>query len=356
MLRISANHPLRRRLTTLAALAVALLCPAGARASELLISGGGWGHGVGMSQTGALGLAEHGYSYQAILAHYYTGTAIGRVPASTRVRVLIGGRVRSIELESYVRGVVAAEMSASWPAAALEAQAVASRTYALTAHAGGRRFDVYADTRSQVYRGVSARTPQSDAAVAATAGQIVTYEGRPVITYFFAASGGRTENVENAFAGAEPAPWLRGVVDPYERGSLHSWTVAIGFATAAARLAGLVRGSFQGIEVLRRGFSPRILSAAILGSGGRTRVSGAQLAARLGLYDSWAYFSVRTGHRVTAEPDRSGSAPPAPSPSAPSPPAPPPPASPQGGVAWAGSPAGAGPGSAAPAGGTAAPS
>ena len=49
-------------------------------------------------------------------------------------------------------------MPASWPLAALEAQAVASRTYALTDHAGGSRFDVYADTRSQVYLGAKAHT------------------------------------------------------------------------------------------------------------------------------------------------------------------------------------------------------
>src|SRR5205807_10248958 len=155
--------------------------------------------------------------------------------------------------------------------------------------------------------------------VAATAGQVVTYEGRPAVTYFFSTSGGRTENVENAFAGAEPAPWLRGVLDPYERGPLHGWKLAISFAAASARLTGLVRGSLQGIEVLRRGFSPRILAAAILGSGGRTTVSGARLAARLGLNDSWAYFSVRDGQSVTAEPDRSGSAAPAPAPAPPAP-------------------------------------
>ena len=57
-----------------------------------------------------------------------------------------------------MRGVVGAEMPASWPLAALEAQAVASRTYALTDHAGGARFDVYADTRSQVYLGTKAQT------------------------------------------------------------------------------------------------------------------------------------------------------------------------------------------------------
>jgi stage II sporulation protein D len=302
-----------------ATLAALLLCAAVARASDLVIAGGGDGHGVGMSQEGALGYAEHGFSYGAILAHYYTGTALGAAPANTQVRVLMGGKVHKIPLEAYVRGVVSAEVSSSWPLAALEAQAIASRTYALTAHAGGSKFDVYTDTRSQVYRGVAAQTPQTDAAVAATAGQIVTYQGRPAITYFFASSGGRTENVENSFTGTQPEPWLRGVLDPYERGDLHSWKVTLAFSTAAARLRGLVRGSFKGIEVLQRGFSPRIASAYVLGSRGRTPVTGAQLAARLGLYSTWAYFSTRNGQRITPQPDRSGwSAPSSPAPPAPS--------------------------------------
>jgi stage II sporulation protein D len=84
---------------------------------------------------------------------------------------------------------------------------------------------VYADTRSQVYRGPTAYTPSSDAAVAATAGQIVTYEGAPAITYFFASSGGRTESVEDGFFGAPPQPWLRSVSDPFEHGALHTWAI-----------------------------------------------------------------------------------------------------------------------------------
>jgi stage II sporulation protein D len=63
--------------------------------------------------------------------------------------------------------------------------------------------------------------------------------------------------------------------------------------------------------VLRRGFSPRILTAYVLGSRGRTLVHGPELAARLGLSDSWAYFSVRNGQATTPEPDRSGQPPPA---------------------------------------------
>ncbi len=173
----------------------------------------------------------------------------------------MGGKVRAIPLETYVRGVVGAEMPASWPEAALEAQAVASRTYALTDHAGGARFDVYADTRSQVYLGTRAQTAQTDAAVAATAGQVVTYNGQPAITYYFASSGGATEDVQNAFPGAAPEPWLVGVADPYDQGPEHSWSVSMSFATAAARLRGLMRGAFRG----DRGAEPGLLAAGALG-------------------------------------------------------------------------------------------
>ncbi len=300
--------PIRR--TTLAALAALMLCPApaGAAASQLVIDGAGDGHGVGMSQDGALGYAEHGWSYTAILSHYYAGTAIGQAAPNTVVKVLVGGKVKQIGLEAYVRGVVSAEMPASWPTAALEAQAVASRTYAITAHAGGQKFDVYADTRSQVYLGKAAETSRTNAAVAATAGQIVTYEGEPAITYFFAGSGGHTESVQDSFIGATPEPWLVGVEDPYDAGPLHRWTKTLSFAAAAAHLKGLVRGSFKGIEVRERGSSPRIVSADVLGSQGATLVDGPDLAARLGLYSTWAYFSVQDAHGLHPEPDSSGPA------------------------------------------------
>jgi stage II sporulation protein D len=259
-----------------------------------------------MSQYGALGYAEHGYTYTQILSHYYTGTAIGIAPQNAVVRVLIGGAVQAIPLEQYVRGVVSAEMPASWPAAALEAQAVACRTFALTAHAGGAKFDVYDDSRSQVYKGKLAETEQTNAAVAATAGQIVTYGGVPVVTYFFASSGGRTESVQDSFLGSAPQPWLVGVADPYDQGPLHSWRLTLPFETAAARLKGLYSGAFTGIEVIKRGTSPRIVAANVMGSDGQQQVSGPDVAARLGLYDTWAYFSVEHAGTVTHEPDSSG--------------------------------------------------
>jgi SpoIID/LytB domain protein len=320
-------------------LAALLLCAGSAHASMLVIEGAGDGHGVGMSQEGALGYAEHGWSYNQILAHYYTHTELGQAPANAKVRVLVGSTVKTLTLESYVRGVISAEMPAQWPAAALQAQAVAVRTYALTSHAGGSRFDVYSDTRSQVYRGPSAETASTNAAALATAGQIVTYGGQPAITYFFASSGGHTEDAQNAFPGAAAEPWLVGVSDQYDQGPLHSWKLSLSFAAAGKRLSGLVKGTFRGVEVLKRGSSPRILSAYLLGSGGRTLTSGGELAERLGLYDTWAYFSVKRGRSVRAEPDHSGQpgAPAAPAPASSTPPIP---TGPEGGVQGpAGSPA-----------------
>lgn len=298
-------HTVLRR-TSIGAWLAVLLSACVAHASTLVIDGGGDGHGVGMSQDGARGYAERGWPYTAILGHYYTGTTIGQAPPNTAVRVLLNGKVKRVTLETYVRGVVAAEMPASWAMAALEAQAVASRTYAITAHAGGSKFDVYPDDRSQMYLGKVAETTRTNAAVVATAGQIVTYGGQPAITYFFAGSGGHTESVQNVFLGSTPEPWLVGVADPYDTGPLYRWTATLSFSSVASRLSGLLNGSFKGIEVLKRGSSPRIVSAYVLGSKGRTLVSGPELAARLGLYDTWAYFSVTDSHGTHKEPDVSG--------------------------------------------------
>lgn len=293
-------------LTPLAAFAAAKSGQGKPAEASLLIEGAGDGHGVGMSQWGAAGYAQHGWSYQSILAHYYTGTSLGDVSPKRVVKVLIGSKVKKVPIEAYVRGVVAAEMPSSWPKASLEAQAVASRTFAITDDAGGSRFDVYSDTRSQVYLGKAAETSASNEAVRATAGQVVTYDGKPAITYFFSSSGGRTESIQNSFIGASPEPWLKGVLDPYDGGPLHHWELKLSFGEAAQDLSGLFKGSFDGIEVLKRGFSPRILLAKVLGSKGSLEVNGPELAARLGLYDAWAYFSVQRGTKTVKEPDLSG--------------------------------------------------
>jgi len=350
-------------------------------ASRLTIKGGGFGHGVGMSQYGALGFAQKGFDHEHILRHYYTGTKLGKLTSDPTVRVLLqsgrpsvafsgavqagdrrlkpgstyrvtasggtnvvlrsstgrklrtfpitvrvvgasgvplrlaGGQnaglyrgalelrpsplggvttINAVGLESYVRGVVSAESPSSWPAEALKAQAVAARTYAITTNKPGSFFDHYADTRSQVYRGVAAERTTTDAAVSATKSQVVTYDGEPVVTYFFSTSGGRTENSEYGFPGGEAKPWLKSVEDPYDSVSpRHRWgPMRYTLKQAGAKLRGLVKGSLRSIEVKRRGVSPRIVSADIVGTRGRTTVTGPTLRARFGLFDTWAYFTL----------------------------------------------------------------
>jgi stage II sporulation protein D len=224
-----------------------------------------------------------------------TVARMGRYRGSLEFRPSAGGveTVDALGLDDYVRGVVSAEMSSGWSSQALEAQAVAARTFAITSHAGGSAFDLYSDTRSQAYRGVAAETRATNTAVAATAGQIVTYGGRPAITYFFASSGGYTENVESVFGGS-PDPWLRGVPDPYDGAAgdpYHHWGYRMSVAAAAGKLSGLVKGSFVGIKITTHGASPRILTASVVGTGGRTTVSGTGLQQRFGLLSTWASFT-----------------------------------------------------------------
>jgi stage II sporulation protein D len=215
--------------------------------------------------------------------------------------------INAVGLEDYVRGVVSAESPAAWPPAALEAQAVVARSYAITTDAGSPTdgFTAYPDTRSQMYRGVAAEYPSTEAAVTDTRGEVVTYGGKPVVTYFFSTSGGKTENVENSFAGALPRPWLRGVNDPFDSVSpRHRWgPYRMTLAQAGAKLGSLVKGRFRSIKVLQRGFSPRVVRAQVVGTRGRTDVTGATLRSRFGLYDSWAYFtSITTKKKTAAQP------------------------------------------------------
>ena len=224
--------------------------------------------------------------------------------------------INAVSLEDYVAGVVSRESPSSWPQEALKAQAVAARTYAVTTSKAGAGFEQYADTRSQVYGGIAAETASTNRAVAATSGQVVTYEGEPVVTFFFSTSGGRTENVENTNLGTEPKPWLKSVADPYDNVSpKHRWgPIKMTRAAAGAQLSGLVKGRFKGIKVVRRGRSPRIVSANVIGTRGRTRVSGATLRARLGLLDTWAYFTSIATRKVPPRGDpRTGGTAPAPS-------------------------------------------
>ena len=215
--------------------------------------------------------------------------------------------VNVVELEGYLAGVLPREMPASWgddTPAALQAQAIAARSYALASRRAERHYDLHSDIRSQVYGGVAGEDPRASAAVEATRGTVLTHGGEVITAFYFSTSGGRTENVENVFGG-EPRPYLVSVPDPCDGTSpFHRrWpdppTVS---GSRLGRLLGL--GSpVRTFTITRRGVSPRVLSARVdTADGGTHTVSGASVRRVLGLRDTW-FHVVRT---VTPEPAPAG--------------------------------------------------
>ena len=318
-----------RRLVALIVLLAALSAatttsaPAAPGASTaFVLAGGGWGHGVGMSQWGAFGQARTGRDYRQILATYYRGTEIGSAPAPLldRLRVLVadglpdvtltnvlaafdgagkryplpagtvtvgsdlklpvgkdgkqvvltgpvtfraakgtflgyrgkgfrgdlrvavvGDRLQLVNvvgLEAYLLGVVPGEMPKDWPLDALKAQAVAARTYAVGNLVDGKPFDLYSDSRSQVYYGVGSEAPGPSQAVRETRGEILTYDGSPAQTFYFSSSGGRTISALDAFG--SDLPYLVSVDDPWDTASPnHLWPAQLLTGPQLAKRFGL---------------------------------------------------------------------------------------------------------------------
>jgi len=336
-------------------------------AATFVVTGHGWGHGVGLSQWGAYGYAQKGFDYEKIVLHYFPGTELGAAPVS-RVRVLLtsgvktltvnstvdfkvrdgsgvlhtlsagayplttalklrvdgqskatalpgpllfqpgsaalalkhryrgsiqidvsAGKLRAINmvgLEQYLYGVVPSEMPYTWHPEALKAQAIAARSYALATRRTGA-FDLYPDTRSQVYLGIEHEKASTNAAVNATAGQVVLYDGEVAKTYFFSSSGGRTASAEDVWG--EPVPYLVSVPDPYDSISPHhDWGP---FVFTGTKLAKMLKMKGQVVDLQPElNSSGRIKVLNVIGTKGTLAVPGAVLRTKMGLRSTW--FSV----------------------------------------------------------------
>ncbi len=202
--------------------------------------------------------------------------------------------VNVVPLERYLQGVVAREMPASWHPEALKAQAVASRSYALVSKMTSGTFDLYADTRSQVYGGIGAEHPATNAAIRATAREILTWEGKVAWTFFSASSGGRTAAVEDVWADAKPVPYLVSVDDPYDTLSpYHSWgPVAFTEQQLRARLGSRLPQGLAELTV-KRNKSGRVGTVIAVGAHKRTEISGSTMRSLLGLRSTW--FTIDVG-------------------------------------------------------------
>jgi SpoIID/LytB domain protein len=401
-----------RRIFIVVALVAGLVAAGGGAAHAdvtFTMFGAGYGHGLGMSQYGSLGLAQKGWTRDVILERFYDGTTVGAMPSppatvrvgliqgygSTRVKavgtvnVKLGGTAQpniatipdgetwtiaacsgkwcvkrpdgttaatgggtashlfltyqplghSVYLygtaHTYDRGWMEfnlyapctgcaldlriinvagpqgylyglGEVPSSWPAVALQAQAIAGRTYAFYKIKGGGQnrpvcnCALYASTLDQVYIGADKTNGEMGAnwraAVDDTNNLVVLDGGAPIGAFYHSSSGGYTENNENIWGGT-PLDYLRGRCDPGDYTASNpsrTWTVTLSGATIGNLLAtytGVDIGDATSFSSLDRGVSGRLLSATVNGTSQSVTISGSTLRRALGLKDTRVWIN-----------------------------------------------------------------
>lgn len=189
--------------------------------------------------------------------------------------------VNVVRVESYLRGVVPLEVPALWHRQAVAAQSVAARTYALyhRAHPRASHYDLCDTTSCQVYGGYSARHQASDAAIAATAGEVLRHNGSPAFTEFSSSNGGWTVAGDKPYQVAEQDHW-----DPAEL-----WQVRLTDDQLERAFPAI--GDFQRLRVMLRdgngAWGGRVLRIRVVGDRAARTVDGDDFRSALGLRSTW---------------------------------------------------------------------
>ena len=189
--------------------------------------------------------------------------------------------VNYVDLEQYLYSVIGAEMSGSWPQEALKAQAVAARSYALNKRqiSDSALYDLDDTQESQVYKGLETESSGTYAAVDATAGQVLTYNGQIILAVFHSSSGGHTENVEDVWT--DPLPYLRAVPD-YDQGApVYEWLATFSRAELSQKIGGV--GNIISMVPERTTPYGSVITMKVVGEAGSKVVSGAAVREALGL-------------------------------------------------------------------------
>ena len=217
---------------------------------------------------------SEGYNFDAAGHEYRYGAVDARI-ADGDLEV-----VNQLRVDEYMRGL--AEVPSSWPAAVLQAQAIAGRTYAHRA-LGGQQWDfkpcrchLYDTVQSQVFAGYVKETGPSGAnwvaATEATLGKVVHYNGGLATTLYSSSTGGRTQNTWDRFGGSEGSyPYLTSVDDrwslaPYNPRS--SWEARV----TQSQMAGLFGlPDVNSVDLSDRNDSGALVSVTATSSGGATK-------------------------------------------------------------------------------------
>ena len=174
--------------------------------------------------------------------------------------------VTTIDVDQYLQGVVPLESPPSWPAAALEAQAIVARTFALARRSLSRPYDVRADDTDQHWGGVDAEHPAASAAIRATRGKTLTYGGGLASVFYSSCCGGHTADVASVWNGM-PLPYLRGVEDPHcAPAPEYRWERAVPLDRAIAAFGARTGGTLTGTALSDADPTGRPRTVALLGS------------------------------------------------------------------------------------------
>jgi SpoIID/LytB domain protein len=238
-------------------------------------------------------------------------TTYDRYRGVLRTMVAAGGKVsvvNEVPLETYLKAVVPAEMSPSAPTEALKAQAIASRSYAVyRLHPTTGSYDIYDDTRSQVYLGALGEKTASTAVVTVTSGQVLRYGTAIVDAFYHSTGGGATESNQNVWVSpsgvitSSAVPYLQGSPDrapdgsSYDAGSTYAtWhTATYTLAQVQAFFGADTRtnvGTVVALDLSRRGVA-RLISVTLVGANGTTKTVSADV-----------FDAVFNAHRPPADP------------------------------------------------------
>jgi SpoIID/LytB domain protein len=216
--------------------------------------------------------------------------------------------INNLPLEDYLRGVVPRESPSGWPAAALRAQSVAARTYAhryrSASRAGGNTFDICGTTTCQVYEGNAGRSSpggslddhevaSTDAAIAATEGEVLLYDSDPILAEYSSSTGGYTA--------PGSVPYQRAVPDPGDRVSPHhDWSKSLRVTEIEGHFPSI--GRLVRIDVTdRNGYGEwggRVLSLRLVGTDGTRELSGYGFQGEFGLRSSWFTIGIIRAERA----------------------------------------------------------
>jgi stage II sporulation protein D len=183
--------------------------------------------------------------------------------------------INEVDVENYIRGILKIEMNPDWPREALKAQAILARTYAVKNRGrfANRGFDLDSTENSQIYRGMNAEDPRTDAAVKDTTGQVLTWDGKAADIYYHSDSGGATADIAHVWGGY--APYLKPQLESMAYTSPYSsWQASLTPAQVAAvmRKIGKDVGSVSAVDVALKDEHGRAVHLRVKGDRGTVEV------------------------------------------------------------------------------------